>query len=754
MSKAYFAHSTPGKVQSDWQALSDHLFAVASLASEMGGPLGIGRACFAAGLFHDLGKYNPIFQRRLAGENLRIDHSTAGAKLLREVAEGVDRQMAEIIAYAILGHHAGLPDRLNETNACYNWRIDNSPEIDPVWRDELGETPRDLAPMDILRKIPSGRNAGFALSVFGRMVFSCLVDADFRDTEAFYSRLEGRVADRQWPLLASFLPDLSARYERHMAGFSADGDLNRLRREVLSHVRGKAGEKPGLFTLTVPTGGGKTLASLGFALDHARIHGHRRIIYAIPFTSIIEQTAAIFRQVLEQEGDSLILEHHSAIDEDRESRRGREERQQHDKLKLAMEDWAAPIVVTTNVQLFESLFASRTSRARKLHNIAGSIIILDEAQTLPRHYLFPVMRMLEALVEQYGCTIILCTATQPALGARPDFQQGLALEGRELAPDPNGLAGRLARATIRHGGTMDNDALIAALEENEQALVIVNSRRHALELFRDAEAARLSGLVHLSTRLCAVHRREILGRVKARLKAGGPCRVIATSLVEAGVDIDFPCVLRAEAGLDQIVQAAGRCNREGGRRREESFVTVFDPADYAPPTEIKGMIGDMKRMIGKHDDLLSLPAIEDYFREVYWRKGEKGLDGKGILDRFTVTLSGTDFAYRSVAEEFRIIESGMEPVVIPYDDKARQAVADLGIENISSGRLARVLQSYIVQVPPKARALLVANGHARFERPDLRGDQFMLLQTASLYGPELGLLWEEAEYLAAENMIF
>ncbi len=753
MVEEYFAHSGSKEGQADWQPLKDHLIQVAGLAGRMGATLGLEQACYAAGLFHDLGKYNVAFQRRLAGENLRVDHSTAGGKALLDYAAGLDKGVAEIIAYAILGHHAGLPDRLNETNACLDWRIENASPVDPIWRQELGAPPDNLLPHGFLEKLPKGdqQRSAFAFALLGRIIFSCLVDADFRDTENFYLDLEGRKADRHWPDLAAVLPKLIERFDAHMSGFANNNgdELNNLRGDILRHIRAQAPEAPGLFTLTVPTGGGKTLASLGFALDHAKIHGHRRIIYAIPFTSVIEQTAEIFRHVLERSGDDIILEHHSALDEEK----SKQDRQQRDKLKLAMEDWAAPVVVTTNVQLFESLFAARASRARKLHNIAGSIIILDEAQTLPRQFLLPVMRMLEALAEQYGCTIILCTATQPALAAHKGFLQGLPLKDRELAPAPQDMSEKLARATITHGGKMGNEDLITALGASKQALVIVNSRRHALELYRAANDEGLAGLTHLTTRQCAAHRKAILNGVRQRLKAGDDCRVIATSLIEAGIDVDFPCVFRAEAGLDQIVQAAGRCNREGGRARAESIVTVFDPPDYPPPREIQSLIGDMKRMINQHDDLLSLPAIEDYFREVYWRVGEEGLDGQKILDCFKLSAGGTDFAYRTAAEKFRMIESGLEPVIIPFDENARRAIDDLGIEQIASGALARRLQGYIVQVPPKARALLLANGHVRFERPDLRGDQFAVLQTQSLYEDDVGLLWENADYLTAENMM-
>lgn len=743
----YYAHSGREPDKSDWQTLKAHLFAVAQMAEDKARPFGLERSAFFAGLFHDLGKYSVLFQKRLEGADVQVDHSTAGAQVLRTLASGADRVMAEIIGYGILGHHAGLPDRLNETASCFDHRMERPVTVDPVWMEELQPEISGLLPGMVHRFSRDPGRGGFSWAFMGRMLFSALVDSDFIDTERYYEALGEKQADRDWPALSSLLDSFSASFETHMAGFAGkDGELNRLRREILAHVRGGAERAPGLFTLTVPTGGGKTLASLGFALDHARMHGHRRIIYAIPFTGIIDQTAAIFRSVL---GDDYILEHHSAIDEEKFDARRRERK---DKLKLTMEDWAAPVIVTTTVQLFESLFTARPSRARKLHNIANSIIILDEAQTLPKTLLLPIMRALEELAANYGCTIVLCTATQPALGKRERFPQGLPLDDCELAPDPTELAEKLARTRIVHAGDMDNAALIDALAAHPQALVIVNSRRHALELYKQAMGAGLDGLIHLTTRQYAAHRRRILDDVRARLKTKQPCRVIATSLIEAGVDVDFPVGWRAEAGLDQIIQAAGRVNREGKRLREESIVTVFNPPDYRPPAEIRGLIGDMKRIIGNHGDLTSLAAIEDYFGEVYWRMGE-GMDGKKILDRFTLGRSGSDFAYRAVGADFRMIDSGLAPVIVALEPEVKEAVRQLSVEEIPSGLLSRKLQTFVVQVPPKARDALIRNGHVAFIAPEQRGDQFAVLQTESLYDHEVGLLWEDANYLAVEDMI-
>lgn len=744
----YYAHSlADSSDKSQWQELSDHLRGVEHLAAAFARPFGVEKAAGLAGLLHDLGKYTDAFQARLEGSLIKVDHATAGAVAVRALAQGQpnrwDGVMAQVISYAIAGHHAGLPnwqdlsDRLTDDRAA----------LDPLWREELSVDAGGLKPP--LKAHPA--RAAFQLGFLGRMIFSCVVDADFKDTEGFYDAANGRRADRDWPSLPDMIDGLIARFDAHMAKIQAKvpvTSVNQLRRGILEHVRRNAAMAPGLFTLTVPTGGGKTLASLGFALDLAKRLGLERIIYAIPFTSVIDQTAAIFRDVL---GNDVILEHHSAIEEDETARR-----REVDKLRLAMEDWAAPIVITTNVQLFESLFASRSSRCRKLHNLANSVIILDEAQTLPLSLLKPSVAAIDELARDYGVSVVLCTATQPALDLRhfdAKDDMGLALEGRELAPDPPSLAVQLKRVTMKDGGGLDDEALVAELNRHPQALVIVNSRKHALDLYRRAGRAGLEGVIHLSTRHYAAQRRVILDDVRKRLKDGRPCRLIATSLVEAGVDLDFPRVWRAQAGLDQIAQAAGRCNREGRRPIKDSIVTVFSAPDNPPPREVALLSAAYGRMANNHADHLSPAALEEYFREVYWAKGA-ALDKFGIMKRFRMDRSGLACDYRTVAEDFQMIDSGMVPVIVAREAKAEEALKMLGLENVKAGTVARKLQTFIVQVPPKARALLLANGHVSFEREDLFGAQFAVLRTASLYREEVGLLWEDADYLGLEETIF
>lgn len=757
----HFAHSTDNPDKSDWQPLVDHLREVAGLAATRAGKFEAAPAAALAGWLHDLGKYADAFQHYIQGRGQGVDHSTAGARIALDLAKRgalPDRLTVDLIAYAVAGHHAGLPDRLSGA-ASLDSRVkqkDIEP-LDPIWKNEIALAASGLFPATFCRHPDKSRHA-FQFATLGRMIFSCLIDADRIDTERFYAKIEGSEVDRDWPRLPDIVGRLIAAFDAHMAGIkTGDTPVNRLRAEILAHVRSKATAPRGVFTLNVPTGGGKTLASLAFALGHARHYGMDRIVTAIPFTSVIDQTAQIFRSVL---GEDVVLEHHSAIEEDRLSKG-----EARDKLRLAMEDWAAPIVVTTNVQLLESLFADRPSRCRKLHNLANAVIILDEAQTIPLPVLRPSVAALDELARNYGCTIVLCTATQPAL-AHPDFIGGFHLGPEsELAPDPKNLHGALRRFRLQFTGEMSDDDLVAALDGHNQALVIVNSRAHALALYSAVKTAGLDGAIHLTTRQTAADRRLILADVRQRLKDGAPCRLIATSLVEAGVDLDFPRVWRAEAGLDQIAQASGRCNREGILPVDDSIVTVFHPAEAQPPREIKGFVADMERMKSNHAaDPLSPAAMRDYFGEVYWRKGDQGLDhirAKDldgapttikVMDVFSLGSGATDFAYRTVGEGFRLIESGLVPVIVAIDDAPRKALDGLLRGWLTPGACARKLQQYTVQIPPKARQKLIQNGHARFVEGF--GDQFAELITGSLYAREIGLLWENADYLGLESVIF
>ncbi|MDX1488228.1 MAG: CRISPR-associated helicase Cas3', partial [Acidiferrobacterales bacterium] len=600
---------------------------------------------------------------------------------------------------------------------------------------------------------PRQDRACFQLGFLVRMLFSCLVDADFVDTEHFYAQHE-----RGLPVARGGGPAfevLRESLDQHLSGFRADSDVNRLRSEILAHVRGQAIEPPGRFTLTVPTGGGKTLASLAFALEHAIAHGMDRIIYVIPFTSIVEQNAAVFRQALGEHGAAAVLEHHSAFDA-KDGANGRDSRS-IDKLRRDSENWDAPIIVTTAVQFFESLFAAKTSRCRKLHNIARSVVILDEAQTMPLPLLRPSVAALDELALNYRTSVVLCTATQPALAESDDPQRsfvGGLRDLRELAPEPERLYRQLERVKVRHVGILNDDKLRDELLGADQVLCIVNNRRHARALFESIEDQ--SGAYHLTTSMCAVHRRKVLATIREQLKADRPCRVVSTSLIEAGVDVDFPLVLRAEAGLDSIAQAAGRCNREGKRAAFDSEVRIFATAneDWAPPPELKQFAQVTREVLRSHGDApLALDAIDAYFRLLYWQQGHDTLDKHDLLGLFE--RSGLDgLPFDMVAQQFRMIENTQQAVIIPFDKTARKAIRDLEhAEKV--GGIARQLQPYTVQVPRRSFEALQRVGAIAAVEPEKFGEQFMLLINEDLYDREsLGLNWSEPTFRESESNIW
>ena len=711
----------------------------------------------------------------------------------------MSRCLSETLAYAVAGHHSGLPDRHGGPGSLeHRLQAAAIPDLDLAWTREIGLSAPGHPRLEVH---PDGRD-GFQLAFLGRMIFSTLIDADRRDTEehAVATGQEER-RDRNWPELPERVDAMIAALDAHVAGLARPGSdpaLNAIRDRVLHTARERAEGARGLYTMTVPTGGGKTLSVLRFALGHAARHrrttaeprGIARIVVAIPFTTVTEQTAAILKAIL---GEDAVLEHHSAIEAGsaKDEERFREAGEDLDRRRrLAMEDWAAPVIVTTNVQLFESLFSHRPSRCRKLHNLANSVIVLDEAQTIPRRLLRPCLAALDELARNYGCTVVLCTATQPAVGrpgaeGKPGLRGGLELgPEREIAPDPAHLHEAMRRATIRMptapmadgrpvgspmAAPMSDDDLAAALASVEQGFVIVNSRRHALSLYRTAERSKLAGLVHLTTRQYAAHRRTIVAGIKAALDPNAlrPCRLVATSLIEAGIDLDFAAGWRALAGLESLVQSAGRVNREGRRPREASVLTVFTPADTAnaPSADVAGLIGDLGRMANKYPDLAHPDAVRAYFAEVYWRTDDEldvievAEDGRRVrrrvLDYFRSDplRPETDFAYRTVGEHFRMVEERMRPVIVARDEDARATLARLNRPNVSAGAVVRDLQAFVVQVPEADRARLIGVGHVQYRREDLFGDQFPVLETSRLYDSEVGLLWEADAQLGSNETI-
>ncbi len=721
-------------------ALDAHLRAVAERAASHAAPFAGTEWARLAGRWHDLGKYRRPFQRyirRVSGldsENAHIEgragrttHSTAGALLARQHFGPI----GNVLAYLIAGHHAGLSDwhgslagRLTSEAGRIEMHESLAQDIPP----DLLERP---AALPDLRNIPGGA-AGFALWV--RMLFSCLVDADFLDTEAFMNPQQASLRNESAPV--SDLLDTFNRAMAKMAETAPDTLVYRLRAEVLARCRVMAAELPGLFTLTVPTGGGKTLSSMAFALEHARRYRKRRIVYVIPYTSIIEQTADVLRTIFGE----AVIEHHSnaEVDASRESAKSR----------LACENWDAPIVVTTNVQFFESLFAARTSRCRKLHNLVDSIVVLDEAQLLAAELLQPILDVLNLLATHYGVTVVLSTATQPALATRAYFDPERNIRGlekvREIVADPDDLYRRLERVEVHlpsdWHAPIDWETLAARLVEHDSVLAIVNTRRHARELHR----LMPEGTLHLSALMCGAHRSRVIDEIKARLKASQPTRVVSTQLVEAGVNLDFPVVYRALAGLDSIAQAAGRCNREGHLDRGEVY--VFVPPQPAPPGLLrKGEDACRSVLSGYVGDPLERSLFGAYFERLYFCCN---LDANDIVKLLEVEVDGEALvtSFRTASDRFRLIpDEDRLPVVVLYRGRdGEDDTVDNLLRRLRKGDLDRCLmrklQRYTVSIHRHECGRLQAAGDIEEIIPGL----FAQIGDV-MYHPVLGLLPDAVE---------
>jgi CRISPR-associated endonuclease/helicase Cas3 len=729
--------------------LDEHLCGVAVMAADFAADFYSNDWANIAGLWHDLGKYSTEFQRyiktvsgydaeaHIEGAPGRVDHSTAGAI---HAVNTFDKH-GRILAYLIAGHHAGLPDWYSSESGgkALSVRLEQPELLDRVLTQSV---PADLLNQDKPSSAVLGDRNGFALWL--RMLFSCLVDADFLDTEKFMD--EGKAEARKNELtLAQMLPIFDRYMSRKTSLVGPPTEINHIRADVLLQCRKQAALPPGIFSLTVPTGGGKTLSSLAFALEHARHHekhGIRRIIYAIPYTSIIEQTADIFRDVFKECPDAII-EHHSNLETDKETTKSR----------LAAENWDAPLIVTTNVQLFESLFAAKTSRCRKLHNLVGSIVVLDEAQLLPPEFLQPILDVLNLLAVHYRVTFVLSTATQPALNTVKDSFGRTVRRGlnnvREIIADVDGalypnvdaLYAALDRVKVELPADLNQptnwDDLAKELCSHDSVLAIVNTRNDCRELWQKMP----KGTLHLSGLMCGQHRSRIIRYIKWRLKKNKPLRVISTQLVEAGVDIDFPVVYRALAGLDSIAQAAGRCNREG--KPEKGKVVVFVPPKPAP----KGLLrfGEDATKDVWHNRPKNPLERQQFARYFDLFLSKPNLDEHGICDLLKMG-SGLEVQFRSAAEKFRLIDdSETQAVFVTYNKESKRLLKLL--RSMGPKReWMRKLQRYCVTLYRHDLNRLLANGDIEEFQPG------MYVYCDALYHPQIGLLLADTAVINPSNL--
>ncbi len=666
----YLAHIAPedGRTQS----VKEHLTAVATLAADFAKPFHAEDAAFRCGMLHDVGKYSQAFQKRIRGASIRVDHSTAGAV---EAAKSGDYAAA----FCIAGHHGGLPDRGTAADgsgdgtlmAKIKRRAGEELADYSAYADEVS-VPTAAVPQTLTE---TAESAFF----YTHMLFSALVDADWLDTERFMRR--GAILRGTGEPLTKLSEKLDAYVSKWWASSNV---LNASRCGILRALMDAGDRERGLYTLTVPTGGGKTVGSMAFALRHAIRNGQRRILYVIPYTSIIEQTQRVFEEIF---GEENVVAHYANIEykTDENGDMCDADRRRY----LASENWDAPIILTTAVQFFESLFGNRPACCRKLHNIVESVVIFDEAQMLPINYLTPCVWSITELVKNYGCTAVLCTATQPALAPLTEkMLPGYTV--RELCRQAHIDPAVFRRTVFCRDGMLGNDALAARLNAEEQVLCIVNSRKQAQDIFAMLDS---DGSFHLSTAMYPQHRRAALRSIRERLAAGLPCRVISTSLVEAGVDVDFPCVYRALAGLDSVIQAAGRCNREGKRPANNSPVHIFETETKAPRS-LEQAISAARSVLDAYDDVASSEAIAAYFnRLLYLLKSPEALDEKHIMRQIA-----EDLAFASVGSGFHLIESGTKTVYIPRGEGAPLTRQLLMFDSSPSRALMRKLGLYAVSV--------------------------------------------------------
>jgi CRISPR-associated endonuclease/helicase Cas3 len=698
--RRFYGHTTTdGR---PWEPLIDHLQAVSALAGSFADAFGAGEWGRLVGHLHDLGKYSSEFQEYLlAGDPsrahleelapqpraARVDHSTAGAQHAASLGA-----LGRMVAYVIAGHHGGLPD----------WVMDGESGLKDRLRKPIPNWKANADTRVISQHMPSQaiptsprpenqEHASFRVAFWTRMLFSCLCDADFLATERFVNPDQAAQRPHHHPSMSELFGVL----RRHMSKLvdaAQDTRVNRQRQRILQECVDAADTEPGFFSLCVPTGGGKTLSSMAFALKHAERFGLRRVMMAVPYTSIIEQNAEVYRRVF---GNEVVVEHHSSLDPDQVTRASR----------LQSENWDTPIVVTTSVQLFESLFANRPRRCRKLHNLTRSVIVLDEAQTIPVDLLHPTLWALRELVDLYGCSIVLCSATQPAVEHRDGFSIGLR-NVRPITKDPEALHQALVRTEVEQAGALDRESLVEQLQAENQVLCVVNTKRSAAETF--AALGDETHHYHLSTAMCAAHRLETLGEIRTRLSRGQPCRVVSTQLVEAGVDLDFPTVFRATCGLDSLAQAAGRCNREGNRERGR--VVWFETEELPPPGALRQAAQIASVLAPGMKDLLSPESIRKYFAQLFWTRNDEW-DRQRVLETCLTPASEVKFQFRTMAGRYRIIREDTTPIVVPYGQEGRQLVNELQrAGEFADWRLLRRLQRYTVQVRRHELAQMQADG--------------------------------------------
>lgn len=716
----------------EYQKLIDHICGVSDFTEEFVNKFFLKNSGKILGFLHDLGKYSDEFQERIRGKNIKVDHSTAGAVVCDDLENQFKNNkklewiLYKIFKYAIIGHHSGL---LN-----YGTKIDSEGTICARlnkrdgelcdfsdWENEININ--DIKQIEFKKEEAfKFLESNFSVQMLIRFIFSSLVDGDRLDAQKFSEGEESIVNSKKLMSLHEMLNVFNTFMESKRSD-GKDNPINLIRNKIFNDCVNKASGDRGFYSLCVPTGGGKTLSSLGFALNHAKKNGHDRIIYSLPFTSIIEQNAKVYSDIF---GEKTVLEHHCNFNFSNEIGEN-EYTDRQLKYKLATENWDMPLIVTTNVQLFESMYSNKPSSVRKLHNIYNSVIILDEAQVIPNEYLKPCIKALEELVKNYCCTVLICTATQP------EFEKNGLIENfnvTEIIDDTYKLFDDLKRVEGKFIGKQSVKDVCEKMNSYKQVLTIVNTKKHAKEIFENLSESE--GNFHLSTNMYPNHRKEIIKTIKERLKNGEECRVVSTQLIEAGVDVDFPVVFRSIAGIDSIVQAAGRCNREG--KRENSIVYVFKPDEQSylglGYLKLTSQIGE--GIINKFDDILSIEAISKYFSELFNNTTHRQ-DKQSILDMIDKRkMTEINYDFEKISNEFKFIDNIGVQIIIPVGE-GEKLLNSLKYSEKGIKSILRKLNGFSINIPDYVFRQLIKDDYIY-----QISDDIFALKNLKMYDSNLG----------------
>ena len=758
----YYAHITQtsdNEKELRVQTLEAHSAHVAELAAQFAAEFGCGDIARIMGLLHDKGKeqaewqkyiqgvtgYNPKYANIKSGPN----HAYVGALLAHKQYPA----FTSFLAYPIMGHHAGLYNYYD-----YDEIINRKAIPSDINTEELGISLHALNFKSI---------KPYEYNHIIRMFFSCLVDADRLDTEAFTNPKQAvlRFGKKTLQELASLLDKYLANKQNEIKEKQQENTIvNLVRNQVQQECRKKSIGEPGFYSLTVPTGGGKTLSSLVWAINHAIHHGKKRIIIAIPYTSIIVQTAQVLREAF---GDENVLEHHSNISyESLCDKEEKDEGKLTQQMKLATENWDYPIIVTTNVQLFESMYSNKPTPCRKLHNLSNSVLILDEVQTLPTDFLQPIVNALKTYQRLFGMSVLFTTASQPVLeGTHQGTTPRIMLDGidkvAEIIPDGFDLHNKLRRVVLHFDEHQSSyDDIAKRMMKYNRVLCIVNTRKAALEIYKRLSNDEHSLTIHLSRMMCQHHIREAIDRIKVALNNEHykVIRVVSTQLIEAGVDIDFPVVIREEAGLDSIIQSAGRCNREGASKRGNTIVFRLKE------TRLRGTLNRMnearKDIMDIVDDKISPDAIYKYFNKLYQstptfdKKNDEGYNMhemlEEVMDNIPKAMPSIDYLFKMAANSFHLIDDNSIGVVVPYEtSEEKEKGCKPHIENLIeelknnalSYRLMRELGPYMINIK--------RNDYRKLEGflKEYNGVNVLDLCYKSMYSHEVGLTFPIDEIL-------